>query len=111
MNIIDIKKGDRVEEIIEMRTILDKESDTELLEDVLKKLEGYGVTYDDLKVTKIGHSLKKLTKHKSEAIVKKAENLMNKWKKLVGGGTGNKDIKDTKEPSRKDTISPQKGKG
>jgi hypothetical protein len=82
MNIVDIKNN-KIEEIIELRTILEKEVDNEQLESILTKLENYNITYDDLKVTKVGHSLKKLTKHKSEVISKRAETLMNKWKKLL----------------------------
>jgi hypothetical protein len=100
MNIIDIKNS-KIDEIIELRTILEKDPEIEQLETILKKLDGFNITYDDLKVTKIGHSLKKLTKHKSETITKKAESLMNKWKKLVGSNS----TKETKEMS-----SPQKSK-
>jgi hypothetical protein len=97
MSIIDIKNN-RVDEIIEMRTLLDKISDIDELESVLKKLDDYNITYDDLKVTKVGISLKKLTKHKSDIIAKKAETLINKWKKLIDKNSntnGNKESSTT----------------
>jgi hypothetical protein len=104
MSIINIKNN-RVDEIIEMRTLLDKISDTDELETVLKKLDDYNITYDDLKVTKVGISLKKLTKHKNDIIAKKAESLINKWKKLVDKNNSNTNI--NKESSLTTSIQPK----
>ena len=83
MNVVDISSSDRVEEIIEMRNILNENDDTDLLITTLKRLNDINVSYNDISITKIGKTLKKLTKHSEKLISIHAISIINKWKKLV----------------------------
>lgn len=83
MEVIDVKASGKIEDIIKMKNALESKDDGEEIQTVLKRLSELDVTYEDLSSTKIGITLKKLTKHKDRAVVKLAEELMNKWKKLV----------------------------
>ncbi len=83
MNVIDVTISEKVEEIIEMRNILDSHNDMDLLVTTLKRLNEINISYNDISITKIGKTLKKLTKHSDKKISIHAENIINKWKKLV----------------------------
>ena len=65
--------------------------DADIIGKILKRLEEIEISYDDLSVifnsnyqnTKIGKTLKKLTKHKDQIVSKLADKLIDKWKKVV----------------------------
>jgi hypothetical protein len=83
MNVVDIHSSDKLDEIIEIRTILDSKDDIDVISSSLKRLSEIAVTLNDINVSKIGKSLKKLTKHSDKRISKQADDLVDKWKKSV----------------------------
>lgn len=127
MEVIAMKASSKSEEIIEYRTLLETKTvkvnsnnsqDTEILSKILKRLEEIEISYDDLSVilnkkinsiknTKIGKTLKKLTKHKDQNVSKLADKLINKWKKVVQLKNSKLTVKEIERPkgNEKEKIS------
>jgi transcription elongation factor S-II len=85
--VISIKDSNKLEEIIKMKNVLETKEDSDTLSSVLNKLLDTEVGYDDISNSKIGKTLKKLTKHKNQDISKLSDKVIDKWKKMVKKNT------------------------
>jgi len=57
--------------------------DTKKISQILKKLNNYTVNIEILVQTKIGKTVKKLAKHKSEQVAKLAQSLVKRYRKVM----------------------------
>jgi len=114
-----ISKNEKMDELNEIKKILENKQDNDILYSKLKDLKSMEISYDDLYNTKIGKTINSLTKSKDDRIKEISNKLLISWKKIVKNKSnpttesstkGNLKEKDSKIPANEKKIISDKSR-
>jgi len=78
-----IKGSNKLEDLTSMRLSLEKTTeDVDKLISILKYLKQQELTYEEVKNSKLGKSISKLTKNTNKEVSTISNEIVNKWRKL-----------------------------